>query len=155
MTHAKIIGTGKYLPKRVLDNEFFVKRNPWNKYDLDGEFVEEIILTDEKIQQLSGIVERRRAAPNQYSHHLGAKASKIALKNAGIKAEELEGIIAASVTPQSGFPSTANLIQEQIGAKNAGDVFDIAAACAGYPIALDIGNKYISSGSGYFLISGV
>jgi len=127
---AKIIGTGSYLPERVLTNR-----------DLER-MVE---TTDEWIVSRTGMRERRIAGPDEYSSTMGAAASLAAMADAGISALEIDFIIVASLTPDYIFPSTACLIQQQIGAKSASAV-DIQAACTGYLYALSMAKAFVESG---------
>lgn len=97
-----IIGTGKYVPERILTNS-----------DL-----EKIVDTnDEWIVSRTGIRERHIAAPEQATSDLAYEAALKALESAGMKAEELDLIIVATVTPDSTFPSTACILQDKLGAK--------------------------------------
>lgn len=127
---AKIIGTGSYLPERVLTNQ-----------DLE-QMVE---TTDEWIVSRTGMKERRLAAANEYSSSMGAAASRAALDDAGLSSDQIDFIIVATITPDFTFPSTACLIQNAIGAKSAGAV-DIQAACTGYIYALSIAKAWVESG---------
>jgi len=127
---AKIIGTGSYLPERILTNR-----------DLE-QMVE---TSDEWIVSRTGMRERRIAATDEFSSTMGAKAGLAAIASAGISLEEIDFIIVASLTPDYIFPSTACLIQQQIGAKTAGAV-DIQAACSGYLYALSIAKAWVESG---------
>ncbi len=124
-----IVGTGSYLPKKVLSNT-----------DL-----EKIVDTNnEWIISRTGIQERRIAGTEEYPSHLGAKAARRALEDAGISASEVDLIICATITPDMPFPCTACLIQEKIGASKAA-CFDIEAACSGFIFALEIGRQFIMS----------
>ena len=130
MKSAKIIGLGKYLPAKRLTN-----------FDLE----KMVNTTDEWIRTRSGIKERRIAAYGEAASHLAYEASKIAIKRAGIKAEDLDLIIVATVTPDSTFPSTACYLQSHLKAKNA-TCFDISAACAGFVYGLINAWHFIVSG---------
>ena len=124
-----IIGTGSYVPERVLSNA-----------DL-----EKIVDTsDEWITTRTGIKERRIAAEGESTSDLAAKAAQSALDNAGITAAEVDLIIVATVTPDMFFPSTACFVQQKIGAKDAA-CFDVSAACAGFLYALEIAQQFITS----------
>jgi 3-oxoacyl-[acyl-carrier-protein] synthase-3 len=128
---ASIIGTGSYVPDKVLSNadlERLVETN------------------DEWIVTRTGIRERRIAAPEQTTSDLAAEAAKAALLNAGVTAEELDMIIVATVTPDMFFPSTACFVQTKIGAKNA-VCFDVSAACSGFLFALETARQFIASGA--------
>ncbi|HYR59242.1 MAG TPA: beta-ketoacyl-ACP synthase III [Chthoniobacteraceae bacterium] len=124
-----IIGTGSYVPERVVRN-------------LDIEKMVET--TDEWITTRTGIKERHVAAEDESTSDMAAKASLAAMENAGITAEEIDLIIVATVTPDMFFPSTACFVQTKIGAKNAA-CFDVSAACAGFLYALEIAQQFITS----------
>ena len=124
-----IIGTGSYLPERVLSN-----------HDLE-KLVE---TSDDWIITRTGIKERRIAAEGEHTSDLAAKAGQQALENAGITAEEIDLILVATVTPDMFFPSTACFVQAKIGAKNAA-CFDVSAACSGFLYAIEIAQQFITS----------
>lgn len=130
MIKAKIIGTGKYSPKRIVTNK-----------EMEG-IVE---TTDEWIFSRTGIKERRIAVTEKASE-MGVYASSDAILSAGINPEDIDLIIVATATSEYIFPSMACLIQKEIGAKNA-MAFDITAACSGFVFALHTASKFIESGS--------
>ena len=129
-TKARIIGLGSYLPAKVLSNSDLEKL---------------VDTSDEWIISRTGMKERRLARENEFPSDMGAAAAKIAIQNAGIAASELDFIIVATMTPDYICPSTAALIQTQIGAAQAGAI-DIQAACTGYLYALSLAKAYIESG---------
>lgn len=100
--------------------------------------------TDEWIRTRTGISERRILEDGKAVSHMGAEAAKLLLKQRGIDASEVDLIICATITPDMFFPSTGNLIQDKIGAKNAAS-FDISAACSGFIYALSLGTSFIES----------
>jgi 3-oxoacyl-[acyl-carrier-protein] synthase-3 len=124
-----IIGTGSYVPERVLTN---------------AELEKTVDTTDEWIVSRTGIRERRIAADDEYTSDLAAKAAKNALENAGIGADEIDLILVATVTPDMFFPSTACFVQTKIGAKKAA-CFDVSAACSGFLYAMEIAQQFITS----------
>src|SRR3989338_3791454 len=125
-----ILGLGSYLPPKMLTN-----------HDL-----EKIVdTTDEWIQTRTGISERRIAEKGTATSDLASEAARIALKRAGIRAEELDLIIAATTTGDMPLPSCACFIQQKIGAAKAA-AFDLAAACAGFVYALVTAEQFIKSG---------
>ena len=126
-----VIATGSYLPDRVLSNADLEKM---------------VETSDEWIVSRTGIRERRIALPGQATSDLGLEASRRALAQAGIAAEEIEMIIVATITPDMFFPSTACLIQHALGAKNA-FCFDMEAACSGYLYAIEIAHRFVASGT--------
>jgi 3-oxoacyl-[acyl-carrier-protein] synthase-3 len=124
-----IIGTGSYLPERILTNQELEKL---------------VETSDEWITSRTGIKERRIAAEGEHTSDLAAKAALAAMENAGISAEEVDLIIVATVTPDMFFPSTACFVQSKIGAKNAA-CFDVSAACSGFLYAIEIAQQFITS----------
>ncbi|MDD5350976.1 MAG: ketoacyl-ACP synthase III [Chthoniobacteraceae bacterium] len=124
-----IIGTGSYVPEKVLTNAALEKL---------------VDTSDEWIVSRTGIKERRVAAPEESTSDLASKAARAAIEKAGISAEEIDMIIIGTVTPDMAFPNTACLVQKQIGAKNA-ICFDLSAACSGFLFGLEIAQQFISS----------
>jgi 3-oxoacyl-[acyl-carrier-protein] synthase-3 len=100
--------------------------------------------TDEWITTRTGIKERRIAAFNEFTSDLAAKAAMRAMKNAGVTGEQIDLIIVATITPDMPFPSTACLVQKQIGAHRAA-AFDMEAACSGFIYGLEIAQQFIMS----------
>ncbi len=128
---AKITGVAGYVPPRIVTNA-----------DL-----EKIVDTnDEWIRTRTGIRERHYVDPGVASSHLGTEAAKKLLAARGISADEIELIVVATVTPDMLFPSTACLIEDRLGAKNAWG-FDLSAACSGFTYALTVGAQFVGSGS--------
>lgn len=127
---ARIIGMGSYLPKKVLSNK---------------DFEQMIQTTDEWIVSRTGIKERRIAAEDEYTSDMGTAAAKIALKNAGLNASDIDLVLVATMTPDYISSSTAAIIQHQIGATHAG-AFDLQAACTGFLYALATAKAFIESG---------
>ncbi|WP_340023294.1 beta-ketoacyl-ACP synthase III [Paenibacillus sp. FSL K6-1096] len=125
-----IIGTGKYVPERILTNSDLEKMVETN---------------DEWIVSRTGIKERHIAAPGQATSDLAYEAALKALESAGMKAEELDLIIVATVTPDSAFPSTACILQDKLGAKGAA-AFDLSAACSGFVYSLATATGFIQNG---------
>ena len=127
----KIAGTGSYLPEKVLSNA-----------DLE-KLVE---TTDDWITSRTGIKERRIAAADEATSHMATKAAERAMEAAGVKAEDIDLIIVATITPDTFFPSTACHVQRNLGAIRA-VAFDISAACAGFLYAMQIARHFINSGN--------
>ena len=125
---ARIIGTGSYLPPKVITN-----------VDLE----KTLDTADEWIVARTGISERR-VAENEGTCDLAVKASNNALEMAGIDASELDLIILATTTPDKIFPATATMLQNQIGASCP--AFDMQAVCAGFVFALTTAQQYIENG---------
>lgn len=127
---AKITGVAGYVPPRVVTNA-----------DL-----EKIVDTnDEWIRSRTGIRERHYADPGVGASHLGTEATQKLLAAKGVRPEEIELIIVATVTPDMLFPATACLIQDRLGAENAWG-FDLSAACSGFPYAVTVGAQFVASG---------
>lgn len=131
MCNAGITGVGAYLPERVLSNDELQKMVDTN---------------DEWIRTRSGIKERRINSPEQATSDLAVIAGERALADAGVAPEELGLIIVATSTPDTIFPSTACLVQDRLGAKNAA-AFDLSAGCSGFIYALATGSQFITSGT--------
>ncbi|NGX28638.1 MAG: 3-oxoacyl-[acyl-carrier-protein] synthase 3 [Candidatus Anoxychlamydiales bacterium] len=129
MKKAKIIGLGSYLPKKVLTNADFEKM---------------IDTSDEWITSRTGIKERRIAADDEFTSDMGYEAAKKAIEDAKLKAEDIDIIFVATLTPDYIFPSTACLIQEKLEAKNAA-ALDIQAACSGYVYALSLAKALVEN----------
>jgi len=125
-----ILGVGSHVPGRVMTND---------------ELATMVETSDEWIAQRTGIRERRIAGKDESTADLGAAAAAAALADAGVKAGDLDLIVAATASPDYYFPATASLIGEQIG---AGDVagYDLSAACTGFIYALAQGYAQVASG---------
>ncbi len=128
---SSIIGTGSYMPEKVLTNDDLSKIVDTN---------------DEWITTRTGIKERRIAADGQATSDLASEAARRALADAGVAAEDIQLIIVATVTPDMFFPSTACFVQKKIGALNA-VCFDISAACSGFLYALQVARHFINTGN--------
>lgn len=140
MRSVGILGTGAYLPEKVITNADLEKM---------------VDTTDEWIVSRTGIRERRIAAPEQAASDLAVQAAKQALERANITADQLDLIIVATVTPDMAFPATACLVQEQLGAKKAA-TFDLSAACTGFIYGISTGAQFIATGVyRYVLVVGV
>ncbi|MBM6613947.1 ketoacyl-ACP synthase III [Desemzia sp. RIT804] len=126
----KIVGTGSYVPERIISNE-----------QLET-FLE---TSDEWIKSRTGI-EERRISETENTSDLCAKAAQHILSNAGVSAEEVDFIVVATMTPDYLSPSTASLVQDKIGAHSIMS-FDVNAACSGFVYALSIADKLMQSGS--------
>jgi 3-oxoacyl-[acyl-carrier-protein] synthase-3 len=127
----RIIATGSYLPENVITNQ-----------DL-----EKIVETsDDWITERTGIKQRRIVNDDQATSDLAFEAASIALKRAHLKPRDIDLIIVATITPDMPFPSTACILQDRLGAKNAA-AFDVNAACSGFLYGLHIANSLIRSGT--------
>jgi 3-oxoacyl-[acyl-carrier-protein] synthase-3 len=128
--HAYISAISHWVPKKVLTN---------------AELEKMVDTSDEWIRSRTGISERRILEDGKASSDMGAEAVKLLLEYRGMDANEIDGIIVATVTPDMFFPSTANLVQDKVGAVNAWS-FDISAACSGFIYALSLGSQMIEAG---------
>jgi len=130
LIYSRIIGTGSYLPAKVVTN-----------YDL-----EKIVdTTHDWIFSRSGISERHVAAEGEMSSDLAFHASSRAIEAAGLNANDIDLIIVATTTPDHIFPSTACVLQDKLGIKSA-IAFDIQAVCSGFIYALNTADLYIRGG---------
>lgn len=126
-----IEGSGFYVPKKVLTN-----------FDLE----KMVDTTDEWIRTRTGIKERRIADDNEATSDLAIEAARKALEDARISPQEIDLIIVATLSPDYPFPSTACLVQDKLGIKDA-RAFDIEAACAAFIYALSVAEAFIKSGT--------
>ena len=124
-----IIGTGSYVPDRILTN---------------AELEKMVETSDEWVTTRTGIKERRIAAEGEHTSHMATKAAQRAIEQAGINATEIDLIIVATVTPDTFFPSTACHVQRLLGAENAA-CFDISAACSGFLYGIEVAQQFISN----------
>ena len=139
--HSRILGTGHYVPERVLTNQ---------------ELEAKVDTSDEWIVSRTGIRERHIAAEGEATSDMASEAAKRALAAAGIEATDLDLIVVATVTPDMPLPSTACFVQSKIGARRDCPSFDIAAACAGFIYGLDLADKFVRTGAAkYVLVVGV
>lgn len=102
--------------------------------------------SDEWITTRTGIKERRIAAPHEATSDMASEAARRAMADAGVKPEEIQLIIVATVTSDMAFPSTACIVQKKIGASHA-VCFDVAAACSGFLYALQVARHFINTGN--------
>jgi 3-oxoacyl-[acyl-carrier-protein] synthase III len=136
---ARVAGTGSYLPEQRLTNQDLVERLA--KSGLET--------SDEWITTRSGISARHFAAENELTSDLAVKAAQAALSSAGITSEDLDLIILSTSTPDhlGGFPSTACVVQDKLGAHTACAAFDVQAVCAGFTYALATADAFIRCGT--------
>lgn len=128
--HAGIIATGSYVPDKTLTNEYFEQTVDTN---------------DEWIRSRTGIEERRVADEATATSDLATQAALRAMEKSGVQPEEIDMIIVATVTPDMAFPSTACIVQKNIGAVNAA-AFDIEAACSGFIYGITIAESFVCNG---------
>ena len=127
MTYSRIVGTGSYLPEKVLTN-----------HDLE----KTMDTSDEWIRERTGISKRHVAADGERSGDMGLAAARQALDMAGKQPGDIDLIIVATTTPDQVFPSVGCLLQNRLGIHNGGAAFDVQAACAGFVYAIDVANRY-------------
>ena len=139
LRHAHIIGWGKYLPEKVLTNDEIALM-----VETDAEW----------IVSRTGIRERRIAAEEESTATLALAAARSALETADLNPADLDLIIVASASPEHLFPATACLVQDELGATNAG-AFDLSAACSGWIYGVSLASQAIATGSiDYALVIG-
>jgi len=130
MTHSKIIGTGSYLPKKILTNQ-----------DLES-----IVDTNDSwIRTRTGIEQRHIAADNEMASDLAVNACLKAIESADISIDKIDLIIVATTTPDMTFPSTACILQNKLGIKDC-PAFDVQAVCSGFVYALATADMFIRAG---------
>jgi len=127
---AVVEGVGHYLPDRIVPN---------------SEFEKTLDTTDEWIRTRSGIERRRFAAEGQTTSDLAVRAARAALEHAGLTADDIDGIIVATSTPDLTFPSVATMVQKELG-MTRGFGFDVQAVCAGFIYALANANALLIAG---------
>lgn len=132
MSFARVIGTGGYLPEKVLSS---------------AELENRVDTTEQWIISRTGVRERRIAAAHERTSDLAEHASRAALEAAGISPQELDLIIVATTTADQVFPSVACLLQDRLGIHNGGPAFDVQAVCTGFIYALDIANRFFLTGA--------
>lgn len=132
MRRSVIIGTGHYLPERVVPNSWFEDR---------------LETTDEWIRSRSGIERRHFAAEGQTTSDLAIRAGRAAMEKAGVTAEDIDGVILATSTPDFTFPAVATMVQAGLGIKR-GFAYDVQAVCAGFVFALANADAMIRGGLG-------
>jgi 3-oxoacyl-[acyl-carrier-protein] synthase-3 len=124
-----VAGVGAYVPERILTNTELEKL---------------VNTTDEWITTRTGIKERHIAAKDEFTSDLATKAALSAMARAGVKPEQIDLIVVATITPDMPFPSTACLVQRKIGAFRAA-AFDLEAACSGFIYGLEVAQQFIMS----------
>ncbi|MBU1235176.1 MAG: ketoacyl-ACP synthase III [Gammaproteobacteria bacterium] len=134
MIHARITGTGSYLPGSPISNDALIAA-----HGLDS--------SDDWIVERTGIKARHFAGPGVAASDLAYEAGRQALAAAGRAPNDIDLVIVATSTPDYVFPSTAALLQAKLGIKSGGAAFDVQAVCSGFMYALTIAEKFILSGS--------
>lgn len=131
MKYSRILGTGGYLPDKILTNADLEKM---------------VDTTDEWIVERTGIRERHIAAADETSGSMAEQAARRAIEAAGIDVQDIDLIIVATTTPDQVFPSTACLLQQRLNIHGC-PAFDVQAVCTGFIYALAIADKFIRTGS--------
>ncbi len=131
MIHSRIIGTGGYLPEKVLTNADLEKM---------------VDTSDQWIVERTGIRQRHIAEDDQTTCDLAYQAATRAMDAAGVREHDIDLIVVATTTPNRIFPSTACLLQERLGIRGCA-AFDIQAVCTGFVYALSVVDKFIRTGS--------
>ena len=130
MTYARIAGIGSFLPEKVVTNK-----------DLE----KSMDTSDEWIRERTGIKRRHVVIDGQTTSSIGLEAAKRAMTDAGVGPEDIDLIVVGTCTPDKVFPSTACIIQHELGVKGSA-AFDVNAACSGFVYGLDMANRYIKTG---------
>ena len=126
-----IIGTGSYLPQRVLTNEDLAAR-------LDT--------SDAWIRERTGICRRHVAAQGEFTSDLGTEAARQALASAGLTPADIDLVVVATATPDQTFPAVATVVQHKLGMIR-GAAFDVAAVCSGFLYALTVADALMATGA--------
>jgi len=131
VTYSKILGTGSCLPKKILTN-----------FDLE----KMVDTTNDWIIERTGIKQRHIVSENESTSTMATEAAKNALEMAGVDANEIDMIIVGTATGDKQFPSTAVLVQQQLGIHGC-PAFDISTACSGFVYGLSIADQFIKTGA--------
>lgn len=132
MIYSRIVGTGGFLPEKILTN-----------HDLQ-KIVE---TTDEWIVSRTGIRERHIAGDDEFTSDLAFVACRRAMEMAGVAPQEIDLIIVATTTPDMAFPSTACILQDKLGIRNGCAAFDLQAVCGGFVYALTVADQFVRNGT--------
>lgn len=129
MNYSKIVGTGSYLPEKIITNK---------------ELEKIVDTTDEWIQERSGIAQRHMAADHETASSMAEQAALRALEAANLKPIDIDLIVVGTVTPDKVFPSTACLLQARLGTGQC-IAFDVNAVCSGFIYAFSIADQFIKT----------
>jgi 3-oxoacyl-[acyl-carrier-protein] synthase-3 len=132
LTYSRILGTGSYLPARILTNADLEKLVETN---------------DQWIVDRTGIRERHIAAEGEFTSDLAAQAARAALDAAGLAPDDIDLLLVATTTPDLVFPSTACIVQSKLGMTNGKPAFDLQAVCSGFVYALSVADQFIKTGA--------
>lgn len=133
MRNTKVLGTGYFVPEKILTNHDLAKIVDTN---------------DEWIRERTGIVKRHICSRDkeEYPTDMGLKATHMALKAAGLEVDDIDMILFASCTPDLPLPNSATILQTKLGIKNKCAALDIAAACSGFVYGFNMANSFIQTG---------
>ena len=130
MTYSRIVGTGRYLPEKIMTN-----------FDL-----EKIVdTTDEWIRTRTGVERRHVVEPEQTTSDMCCEAARAAMEDAGVKPEDIDFVVTGTTTPDVVFPNISTIIQYRLGIP-ACPAFSLEAACTGFIYALTTADKFIRAG---------
>ncbi len=132
MIYSRILGTGSYLPARILTNADLEKLVETN---------------DQWIVERTGIRERHIAAEGEFTSDLATRAALAALDVAGLAVDDIDLLLVATTTPDLVFPSTACIVQSKLGMTNGKPAFDLQAVCSGFVFALSVADQFIKTGA--------
>jgi 3-oxoacyl-[acyl-carrier-protein] synthase III len=129
--YARIAGTGRYLPERILTNQ---------------ELETLVDTTSEWIKTRTGIERRHIAADDQTTSDLAERAARVAMEAAGVTPDDIDFIVVGTTTPDVVFPNTGCLVQQRLGIHGC-PAFSVEAACSGFIYALSMAEKFVASGA--------
>jgi 3-oxoacyl-[acyl-carrier-protein] synthase-3 len=132
LIYSRILGTGSYLPARILTNADLEKLVETN---------------DQWIVERTGIRERHLAAEGEFTSDLATHAARAALGVAGLAPDDIDLLLVATTTPDLVFPSTACIVQSKLGMTNGKPAFDLQAVCSGFVYAMSVADQFIKSGA--------
>jgi 3-oxoacyl-[acyl-carrier-protein] synthase-3 len=132
LIYSRILGTGSYLPARILTNADLEKLVETN---------------DQWIVERTGIRERHIAGEGEFTSDLATQAARAALDVAGLVPDDIDLLLVATTTPDLVFPSTACIVQSKLGMTNGKPAFDLQAVCSGFVYALSVADQFIKTGA--------
>jgi len=132
LIYSRILGTGSYLPARILTNADLEKLVETN---------------DQWIVERTGIRERHIAAEGEFTSDLATQAIRAALEVAGLAVDDIDLLLVATTTPDLVFPSTACIVQSKLGMTNGKPAFDLQAVCSGFVYAMSVADQFIKTGA--------
>lgn len=131
MLSSVVVGTGSYLPAKIVTND---------------ELSKTVDTSDEWIRQRTGITQRHIAAEGQKTSDLAVEAARNAMRSAGVEIDDIDLIVVATATPDETFPSTATIVQAKLGMHH-GAAFDVAAVCTGFVYAITVADGLLKTGA--------